>query len=47
MAVLYSADNIMKVVSNEDNNGDSYCDSLTSESDDMFEMENNNEEFEE
>ncbi len=47
MAMFYSAEEVLKVMSDEDSNSDCYDDSVTSESDDEYAVENNDILFEE
>ncbi len=47
MAMFYSAEDVLKVMSDEDSNSDCYDDSVTSESDDEYAVENNDILFEE
>ena len=47
MAMFYSVEDVLKVMSDEDSNSDCYDDSVTSESDDEYAVENNDILFEE
>ncbi len=41
MAMFYSAEDVLKVMSEEDSNSDCYDDSVTRDSDDEYAVENN------